>query len=115
MKERPKRLFNAVSCISQNGRLFSDVEETIVFQRINGVDFNFSGYQSKEACRDFMNSTLDYFFEHEIGCKLKVINSVGILCDCSTEKVWWDKRQPIQGNHTLGCQCLFFLILLFVS
>lgn len=53
-------------------------EETIVFQRINGFDFNFSGYQSKEACRDFMNSTLDYFFEHEIGCKLKVMNSMGI-------------------------------------
>lgn len=82
MKERPKRLFNCSILYFSKSKMVDYLvmlnEETIVFQRINGVDFNFSGYQSKEACRDFMNSTLDYFFEHEIGCKLKVMNSMGI-------------------------------------
>lgn len=85
-REGLKKLFNTAFYIAQKGRPFTDYEDIIALQTLNGADFNLSCYQNKEACRDFINSIADYFFDNEIGRKLKLVNFVGVLCDGSTDK-----------------------------
>ena len=43
-------------------------------------------YENESACRDFIFSISEYFFEEGIKKKLETVNFLAILCDGSTDK-----------------------------
>ena len=53
---------------------------------MNGVNFDLSAYENREACHDFIDEISLYLFEEGVGKKLKKVNFISVLCDGSTDK-----------------------------
>ena len=53
-------------------------------EKLYGIECQFGSYENKTACRNFVDSVAEYFFNKEVGESLKKINFIAVLCDDST-------------------------------
>ena len=77
-KEDLRKLFNMVYYI-RKGRPYTDFEDLVNLQVLNGAEFRLSSYVNKEACRDFIQNIADFSFDEEIAKKLRKVNFIGLL------------------------------------
>ena len=77
-KEDLRKLCNTVYYI-RKGRPYTDFEDLVNLQVLNGAEFRLSSYVNKEACRDFIQNIADFSFDEEIAKKLRKVNFTGLL------------------------------------
>ena len=84
--------------IARIGRHYTDFENLVNLQALNGAEFHLSSHVNKEACRDFIQNIAEFLFDEDVAKKLDKVNFIGLLalklagcwlllvCDSSTDK-----------------------------
>ena len=78
-KESVQKLHDIAYYIASKGHAFTDFKDHIELEKLHEVKYS-GAYENESACRDFIFSISEYFFEEGIKKKL------AILCDGSTDK-----------------------------
>ena len=61
-----QKLCNTAYYIATKGQPYTDFEDLVNLQVLNGAQFYLSLYVNKEACRDFIQNIADFLFDEEI-------------------------------------------------
>ena len=80
------KLFTKAYHIATEGWPYTDLEDIVNLQVLNGAEFYLPSYVNEEACRDFIQNIAVFLFDEEIAKKLRKVNFTGLLCDGSTDK-----------------------------
>ena len=81
-----RKLFEIAYLIALKGHAFTDFKDLIELEKIHEVKFQAGSYENESACKDFIFTIAEYFFNKQILQKLKSVNFIAILCDGSTDK-----------------------------
>ena len=73
-----QKLFEVAFFIAKKDRLLSDFEDLIELEKIHGVSFHGSGYENRNACRDFIMSITQYLFNKDVKEKVERANFIAI-------------------------------------
>ena len=84
-KESVQKLHDIAYYIASKGHAFTDFKDHIELEKLHEVKYS-GAYENESACRDFIFSISEYFFEEGIKKKLETVNFLAILCDGSTDK-----------------------------
>ena len=85
-KEGLQKLFNTAHYIAKKRTPYTDFENLVNLQVLNGAEFNLSWYVNKKGCRSFIQNIADYLFDDEITKKLRKVNFTVLLHNGSTNK-----------------------------
>ena len=80
-----QKLFDIAYYIAAQGRPLSDYESLLSLQKLHGVEFMGTSYESRFACRRFLLSISDYFLEKNVQDKLSRCNFIAIMTDGTTD------------------------------
>ena len=65
--------------IARIGRHYTDFENLVNLQALNGAEFHLSSHVNKEACRDFIQNIAEFLFDEDVAKKLDKVNFIGLL------------------------------------
>ena len=57
----------------------------VELEKLNRGEFQFGSYKNQTACRNFVDSIAEYFFNKEVDESLKKVNFIAMLCNGSTD------------------------------
>ena len=80
-----QKLFDVAYYVATKGRPLSDFESLIELEKLHGVSFHGRKYENRNACRDFVLSISDYFFQVDVKEKVSRANFIAILTDGTTD------------------------------
>ena len=60
------------------------LKDIVELEKLYDIECQFGSYENKTACRNFVDSVAEYFFNKEVGESLKKINFIAVLWDAST-------------------------------
>ena len=84
-KDSVQKLHEIAYYIASKGHAFTDFKDHIELEKMHEVKYS-GAYENESACKDFIFSISEYFFEEGIKKKLETVNLLAILCDGSTDK-----------------------------
>ena len=79
-----QKLFDVAYYIAKQGRPLTDFESLIALEKMYAVDFLGTSYENWKACRNFLLSISDYFFEKNVRDKISRSNFITIVFDGTT-------------------------------
>ena len=80
-----QKLFDVGYYIAKQGRPLTDFESLISLEKMHGVNFLGTSYENWKACRNFLLSISDYFFEKNVRDKISGSNFITIMFDGITD------------------------------
>ena len=80
-----QKLFDVAYYIAKQGRPLTDFESLIALEKMHGVDSLGISYGNWKACRNFLLSISDYFFEKNVWDKISRSNFITIMFDGTTD------------------------------
>ena len=83
-RESVKKLQEIAYYIALKGQPFSNFREQAELEQLHGVKYS-GAYENDKACKDFIFSIAEYFFEEDTRNKLESVNFLAVLCDGSTD------------------------------
>ena len=83
-RESVKKLQEIAYYIALKGQPFSNFKEQVEQEQLHGVKYS-GAYENDIACKDFIFSIAEYFFEEDTRNKLESVNFLAVLCDGSTD------------------------------
>ena len=80
-----QKLFDVAYYVASKGRPLSDFKSLIELEKLHGVNFHGTSYETRTACSDFLLSISDYLFEKEVKKKISRTNFITIMTDGTTD------------------------------